>query len=384
MGRWLVAAFIVLLVLFGIAIAYQDVLIFYFGTKPPQAFNETAQPLPPDYGVPESWAARPGMAGTDYAEMLPAGVDHVPLRDRGADVFFIHGTTTFKPVWNERLDQTDTNWRTDSFALAQQASVFSACCRIFAPRYRQAGLFSFVAGGEEGAQAVSLAYDDVRDAFLHFLTTTDGRRPFIVAGHSQGAAHALRLLSEVIEGTPLENRLVAVYAIGYWLPDTVSPDFIKTPVCETPEQTGCLVSYDTIMEGGERGAASPALGIFKDGAYQPRGDAPGLCVNPLSFARNDEADASLHKGGLPMGFMTSDAGEDPEPYRAFELVPLKPRHTAARCGADGSLYVSAEIDPHFRVAEMPGKSLHPMDMSLFWGDLRANALVRVHNFTGGN
>ncbi len=383
MARWLVAGFILLLVLFGVAIAYQDVLIYYFGTKPPQAFNDTDQPLPPDYRQTGSWAARPGMDGLNYAEMLPAGVDHVPMRDRAADVFYVHGTSVFLPVWNATLDHTDTNWRTDSFGLVQQANVFNACCRVFAPRYRQSGLFSFVDGGEDGRRAVSLAYDDVRDAFLHYLSVVDEDRPFILAGHSQGAAHILRLLSELVEGTPLEKRLVAVYAIGYWLPDDFYPRLSRTPVCESPADTGCVVSWDTFMEGGERSIATPRMGVFADGAYGPKAEGRGLCINPVSWMRNGETSKEEHQGGLPMGFMTADANPDPAPYRAFELVPVLPAHTYARCADDGGLIVSPDIDPHFRVAEMPGKSLHPMDFSLFWADIRANAVLRSRTFVQG-
>jgi len=380
MARFLAAGLIILIVLFGVAIAYQDVLIYYFGTKPEAAFNDTEQPLPPDYASAEHWAARPGMAGVNHAEMLPVGVDHVPLRERAADVFFVHGTSVFEPVWNAEPDHTDTNWRADSFGLAQQASVFSACCRIFAPRYRQSGMFSFVSGGEEGRAALSLAYDDVRDAFMHYLSVVDDNRPFILAGHSQGSVHILRLLKELIEGTPLAERLVAVYAIGYWLPDDFHPRLSATPVCERADQTGCVVSWDSYMEGGDRSVATPRIGIFEEMDYGPRQEGKGLCINPLSWKRDDASPKDDHLGGLPMGFMTQDANPDPEPYRTFELVPLLPAHTFARCTQDGALVVSPEIDPHFRVAEMPGKSLHPMDYSLFWADIRSNALIRTRAF----
>ena len=40
-------------------------------------------------------------------------------------------------------------------------------------------------------------------------------RPFILAGHSQGALHALRLLRERVAAKPaLRRRLVAAYLVG--------------------------------------------------------------------------------------------------------------------------------------------------------------------------
>ena len=39
--------------------------------------------------------------------------------------------------------------------------------------------------------------------------------PIVLAGHSQGAAHVLRLLRDEIAGTPLEQRVAMVYAVGW-------------------------------------------------------------------------------------------------------------------------------------------------------------------------
>ena len=39
---------------------------------------------------------------------------------------------------SNRLDDESTNQWTDESVIARQAAVFNACCRVFAPRYRQA------------------------------------------------------------------------------------------------------------------------------------------------------------------------------------------------------------------------------------------------------
>ena len=43
--------------------------------------------------------------------------------------------------------------------------------------------------------------------------------PFIIASHSQGSTHAIRLLKEFVDSTTLQQQLVAAYIIGMQIPD---------------------------------------------------------------------------------------------------------------------------------------------------------------------
>ncbi|MGY8791817.1 MAG: DUF3089 domain-containing protein, partial [Pseudomonadales bacterium] len=60
---------------------------------------------------------------------------------------------------------------TDSWVMRDQASVFNGCCDVYAPRYRQATLYSFTDTSEvkNGEQALELAYGDVKTAFKYFV-----------------------------------------------------------------------------------------------------------------------------------------------------------------------------------------------------------------------
>ena len=122
------------------------------------------------------------------------------------DVFFVHPTTFFGTAgWNQSLDDTSTNQLTDMFVLRSQASVFNSCCRIYAPRYRQATIFSFMDSSGSGKDALQLAYGDVERAFDYYIEHYNQGRPFILAGHSQGSVHARTLLEKRITGTPLRR-----------------------------------------------------------------------------------------------------------------------------------------------------------------------------------
>ena len=156
-------------------------------------------------------------------------------------VFFVHPTTFLESAgWNQPLDHAATNKRTDDTVMRNQASVFNGCCDVYAPRYRQATIFSFMdgSGAKNGEQALALAYDDVAAAFQEFLRLNPDR-PIVLAGHSQGSHHLDRLIEEEVVGTALANRLVAAYPIGYSI-DTSN----GLPVCENVAQVGCQVTWN--------------------------------------------------------------------------------------------------------------------------------------------
>jgi hypothetical protein len=79
-----------------------------------------------------------------------------------------------------------------------------------------------------------------------------------VVGHSQGTTHALRLLEDKVDNTPLYQQLVAAYVVGYWLPkDKFIRGFEQIIPCVAADQTGCIVSYDTYGQDGQLDANVP-------------------------------------------------------------------------------------------------------------------------------
>src|SRR5204862_7705510 len=136
------------------------------------------------------------------------------------NVFFLHPTTYLNPArWNAAFDDPGKGVGGGGVetTLRAQASAFAKCCRIFAPRYRQATLYAFLDTEGEGVKAIDLAYQDVRRAFDAFVARNSGK-PFIIAGHSQGSIHLLRLIQERIAGTSLQQLLIAAYPIGAAVP----------------------------------------------------------------------------------------------------------------------------------------------------------------------
>jgi hypothetical protein len=328
-----------------------------------------APPPAPDYAQADSWAAWPGRPGAVQA-LAPGLPDAGVAEAQKVDVFFIHPTTDlFGSAANARYDEPGaTSTQIEQGVMRFQASAFNACCRIYAPHYRQAALRNFHGAEDAQAQAAfALAYSDVLSAFNYYLAHENHGRPFIIASHSQGSLHGLRLVQERIAGTPLQKQMVAAYLIGYTLPLAIEATGL--PMCRSATQTGCLVDWNTVKEGVTGGECERSRLIWLDGRYQPVGDQPLACTNPLNWQLGGAAPASANLGALP--------GVRP----GAPLQPVVPGLTGARC-VGGPLEVSippGERREFSNVLTLFG-SYHILDYNLFYVNLRENARQRVLAF----
>ncbi|WP_434416151.1 DUF3089 domain-containing protein [Nannocystis pusilla] len=357
--RALVGLAALLLVLLVIGWAYLGDIVLAVAA-PGVPFDPANTPPPPDYAEPGTWSARPETADAADAEVEGVTV----AADPAVDVFYLHPTSFLGDAWNARLDDATVNDATDLGSTRIQASAFNGCCRVFAPRYRQANMTAFTTASADGAAAIGLAGDDAIAAFRHYLEHDNHGRPFILAAHSQGAFVGLRLLREVIAPGPLRGRLVAAYLIG----GPITHEALgELPVCASAEQTGCVVGFN---------ARGPdyARGIEFVENPPPPADAPPsrrVCVNPLTW-RADEAAA---RGGLGAVFWDSSVSR-PRPQSGF---------VSARCEA-GTLRVelSGAVPRDFmsRLLDhaLGAGNYHAIEYGLFWLDLRANAATRAAAF----
>ena len=338
---------------------FQDRLILMLMASqisPVEDFDAAAAPAAPDYTEDQAWAALP--TRSDSADARPSGLDSADLDTQPMAVatFFVHPTSYFgKENWNQPLDHEDANWVVNERVLRHQASVFNGCCAVYAPRYRQATFFSFMDQDGNGIAALDLAYDDVARAFDQFLRAID-RAPFILAGHSQGTSHAARLLRERIADTPLQDRLVAAYLIGFSIEKDQTGG---VPACDHAVATGCVVGWNTV-EG-------TSTGLFPDA------DAL-ICTNPLTWEDDGSyAGHDLNLGGI--GYPTYGRPENDEDYT---LMNVEVGAADAEC-SNGMLTIP-ELRSESFPSRMPGGSMHIYDYSLFYLNLRQNALRRAAAF----
>ncbi len=337
-------------------------VIATFGS-PARPFDAAQVPPEPDYARADAWLAFPGRGGLERS--TPPGMAAVEEGAAPADVFFIHPTTYQQSdVWNVAYTVPS---EFDPAVLLGQASAFNGCCRIFAPHYRQASLRAL----EKSRPAVALAYADVARAFRHFIAHENHGRPFLIAAHSQGAMHAVRLLQAEILGTPLQARLVAAYVVGAYAPSDFGT--IGLPICDDARQTGCILSWNTSQKG-----RTGAFRLVRDKTYwwrgreKDKGQPPAICVNPLTWRREGAAPAAANPGSLP--FPKARAGA---PGRT--LTALTPHLTGAACEAgllDVDIPWSAPRGFQDVLSVLFG-SYHLGDYGIFYAAIRRNAPERV-------
>src|SRR6478672_12846574 len=199
----------------------------------------------PDYREQSSWLARPDMdTRRNPSKWLPEGLQETSTAPRRAAIFYIHPTTYLvTDRWNAPLQPDgQTEYRTRLF-VQSQASAFNADGDVWAPRYRQAAYGAFLLKTSDARQALDFAYRDVVAAFDAFLSQVPKDQPIILAGHSQGALHLSRLLTD--RGAQLKHRLVAAYVVGWPLSVTADLPAIGLPPCTRPDQAGCVLSWQT-------------------------------------------------------------------------------------------------------------------------------------------
>jgi CubicO group peptidase (beta-lactamase class C family) len=306
---------------------------------PPISFDETRHPTVPDYALASNWAAHPDHY--DVTDLDPPGQSRP--EEPAADGFYIYPTTFRGMQWNAAVEDHAANEDVDAVVMSQ-ATVLADCCRIFAPRYRQAASASVGDRTGSGMQAFGLAYEDVRIAFDRFVVDS-GERPIVLLGHSQGAFHLQRLLTEVIAGTALTERLVAAYAVGIPAPAALFEGPWRGLIpCTTPTSTGCVAAWSTYGPDAELVAFEQRIAA--------------------RFPQYTRPDGGKNLGALPLPAVGGYLGSPIE-----NLL-------GAACNA-GMLRTSRVPPDLFTALVLPVENYHFYDIVLFHSNLRRDAARRV-------
>jgi hypothetical protein len=362
------------LILIGTGLAvtgYGGALFFKAFTayhKPSGTFNPDDAVPAPDYSLATNWAALPTLK--DLSDLVPAGIERQAQGTQAVDVFFIHPTGFLTSgSWTSPMEMESATEENTQYMLANQASAFNGCCNVYAPRYREANIFAYFGSLADRDEVLGFAYQDVKRAFEYYLQHNNEGRPFIIAGHSQGTHHAMRLLQEVIDKNDLHERMVAAYIMGSTL-IPVSPSWFSSmnhiKACSTADDLHCVIHWDTMPEG------------------TPPYERPeeSLCTNPLSWRVDEElAAASLNQGTLlPAGTLNAAMGRSPDTasHQRIDILEMPIAElTSAQCRG-GTLYVKQLQSEGFAIDPMG--TYHQLDYSLFYTNIRNNAELRSDKY----
>lgn len=358
-GLWLLRAALALLAVALIAAAVWRDDIIRTTLDPKIPFQTYDPPPAPNYAQRSAWALRPVGENAGRREELDA------------DVFFL-GPTTYDGGrhWNAPYDEPRADRAFRRTMAPNYAGPFVRLGRLYAPRYRQASLYSMLTLREDAREARRFAYGDVAAAFRHWRDFDNRGRPFLLVGVEQGGALAARLLAEEIMPDPaLRSRFAAAYLVDTAIPADAPP----APPCVRRSQTGCLAAWVSAVEGDfdrSRNLVDRAAAWTEGGQLDSFGDRTPLCFNPLLGAVSDRpaaprlslgaANATGLEWGARPAFLTRQVGAVCENGR---LKVAKP--------ASASLRPSGSWAERWRA---PG-------YNLFYADLEADAKARLAALT---
>ena len=301
---------------------------------------------------------------TDYSQ--ESNWYKIPEITKEFDTFYIYSTIYFGANEGDPDYATlDNREMLDGIKVehAIKSSVFEESTNLFIPIYRQSSLKhaaeAFVEDGHIDNALFGTPYGDITAALDYYFEHYNQGRPFVIAGHSQGAAILRLLLKNYFKEHPDRyKRMVAAYAIGYSITkeDLETNPHMKFATGET--DTGVIISWHA--EGPKNVEANlplPNLIIGKD----------GISINPLNWKRDETyAPASMNLGSI----VITDEKTCTTEIRDIEgdaQVNL----------ARGTVITNAKAEPN-EMADLAGpQCYHQDDYSIFYNNIKDNVAKRI-------
>jgi hypothetical protein len=189
----------------------------------------------------------------------------------------------------------------------------------------------------------------------------------VLIGHSQGASVLLRLISEEIDGKPVQHQLVSAILAGGNLQVPIGKEvggsFHHIPLCHRAEQIGCVIAYSTFLS-----AHPPSQESIFGMATRP--GLTSACVNPGTLTDDGALDAELPTVGDVAKTLGTTFVENPGVIsgacttagdRTYLGITIKASDSPRAERLDNALVT---LD-----SRQPGWGLHFLDISLALGNL---------------
>jgi hypothetical protein len=355
------------------------------------AQSASAQPTGPnDYSNQADWLCLPGVKGAcdtdlDTSVISESGRTSIEKFERAsdppADCFYVYPTVSQDPgVVSDMTAKPE-----EILVVSHQFERFGAVCRTFAPLYRQftlTALVAYMSGKPLPNNDVdpNIGYNDIVDAWHYYLNNYNKDRPFVLVGHSQGSGVLIKLIKNEIDGEPIEKRMLSAILMGSRLQvatgKDVGGDFRDTPLCHSPQEIGCAISYNSFRASAPPGPDS----LFGESSSAGLETA---CVNPAapgggtgeahsyfdrggSFNGTDYTVQWLKNGTIDTPFVSTPGLITAQCMKSDNVVylgvtlhgnPNSPRTSDIK----GYVVIGGKIQPQW--------GLHLIDSSLFQGNL---------------
>ena len=293
-----------------------------------------------DYSLIENWLARPE-----------------PIKE--VDTFYLYPSSyvsdkeNYQPFADIRDEKMNKIAR---ICLEIQGGVFADDTNIYAPLYRQADPHHGIRNhndSEEGKKVAKRLMKDAIDSFEYFLNHINNGRPFILAGHSQGTAILMEMLSSYFKKRKwLQDKMIAAYMVGCFVTEDYMKEnpHLKFAECET--DTGVIISWNTEKNNFE--------------GFNPLQKNNSLVINPLSWTRSEElAPIEMNKGSMVKG----------------ELI--KPGIADAKLNLERGVVECSTVNPKdfvqpFGIFE--DGVYHSMDYGFYFENVKENVKKRIEGY----
>lgn len=291
----------------------------------------------PDYAKKESWVALPDDPDKHEVDVLW----FYPTVVEGGDMLMDFTDPQLRKAAQDTIDH--------------QASVFTDSANLYAPFYRQLNKNGFKLELAKVNELLAYGQDDMWRAIKYYLDHYNHGKPFIIAAHSQGSSNLLDILKKHWGATGKEDKLVAVYLIGW----SITPeDLAANPrlrMCQSAADTNCFISYNSLKDSLQDQSIQITKGTW--------------VTNPLSW-ESSTTDGEVVPASQNLGAVFFPAGQAPQTF---------PHFTSAQIKDSGLVCVVA--DEHvLSSSAMPPGIYHRDDYSLFYENLKANAKIRIEAF----
>ena len=346
-----------------------------------------------DYSKPENWLCWPGRADACAVDNTTTVIKAdgsmtketwKPDLNAKVDCFYVYPTVSNDPgVFSDMTPNAE-----ERRVVEQQLARFGSKCRIYAPMYRQVTLTTLRARMAPGAKPPAgpiptTNYDDVVDAWNHYLKHENKGRGVVLIGHSQGAGLLTELIAKEIDGKPAQKQLISALLLGTNLPVLKGQDvgaFKSIPLCKSPTQTGCALAYVSFRE-----TSPPPKGSRFGVPREPNPAMQAACVNPAALGGGKgELHAYLSSGAMIAAESAAPPAWTKDGAKVTTPFVSVPGLLTGECvSKDGFDYLSVRInaDPNDpRTDEIAGDvkvgpivlkdwGLHLIDVNLAMGNL---------------
>ena len=321
------------------------VIVIIAGCKKKESTPDPNAPV--DYSVRANWIS-------------------IPLVSYKTDVFYVY-PTVWLPSTADTMYCAINNPQMVMAApqlFDQQATAFDAA-NIFAPYYRQANAYMVLDSNLSWDQKESIIggipTQDVTGAFKYYIEHFNNNRPFILAGHSQGADVLTHLLAGYLKNNPqVYKRMIAAYIIG----TPVTKDFLKSDTtlkfAAGPDDLGVIISYNTEAPGVTQ--RNPVIG-----------KQIGMVINPINW-KTDETYA-----GKSAGF-GSYMVIDP----VTKIWGWNPQYADSQVDTAKGILLCTTADPAKYSTFGINGIYHGFDYAFYYYNLRENARTRIINYLKAN